>query len=457
MKALILCLFLSLSFAARASAPFGINLSFFELLRSCALPLHDPEEGLKARRDLFRAAHSKISISYYAFDEDFQNYEFLALVSEAADRGVKVEIIFDSWTSKISLVTLAYLESKNVEIKYFNPPRRLRNVLRINNRKHDKYMVVDDDFILVGGRNLKDGYFRRSEVDEFSYFDMDAVFRGESAREGERYFQGRWGSRWVEKALKGSYRNEDALRRIEEKVEKAREFLDHTHPAPRLLYEMSPEEAFQISHELKNEIIEEDCRSSVFYSPDPQRAAGQNLERTYIQLVNAASDSIDIVNPYVVLTKRMSRALKTAVKRGVRVRIITNSLQTNDEPLAQAAYLNDRKSLIKAGIEIYEFFDELWTLHSKVALFDERVALIGSFNLDPRSARLNSEVFLTSSDPEAVSGIAQHIEATRAYTKRIGKDGRPDGVPYKHPHTTRKQRIRNKVLQVIAPFIRWLI
>ncbi len=407
---------------------------------SCIRVLADVNEDLEVRKKLIRMAKSEILISYYyAIARDEKSLYFLALLKEAVARGVKVKIILDDLETKVSADAREFLKDSGIELRFYNE-LNLKHLPRFDRRMHDKFAITDRQFLMVGGRNISDRYFNSDIEAKHTFYDIDELFYGKVAEDAGVYFDQRWDSSWV-----------NVKTRV---IPERKDYEDFKNKVAAAYAEMNTSgelSTIVTSAEMKIQA----CEVSKFYANDPQtKRRDRSLENIYIDEIKSAQVSIDLQNPYGIFTSRFKRAIKDALKRGVQVRVITNSLESNDLLLAQSAYLNLRPRLMRWGTRVFEFLHRQ-TLHSKIAIFDQKKIIVGSFNLDPRSARLNSLNIVVTDDPSAVNPIRAYFAATLDLASEIGSDGIPEGADERHPGTTFGRRLVNSIYRyTIAPLLR---
>ena len=170
-------------------------------------------------------------------------------------------------------------------------------------------------------------------------------------------------------------------------------------------------------------------------------------------MLDGAQERVIIESPYLVPTKRFTESLQSALQRGVHVRILTNSLSSTDNIWPQAAYVGKRRWFVQQGVELWEYFGEE-SLHSKTAVFDDKVAVVGSYNLDPRSANLNTELIVVIDDPAWAKVLTASMDAHLEQSAPINLNGRPHGFDHKFPNVSRKKIWKLRFARIIAPFIR---
>jgi phosphatidylserine/phosphatidylglycerophosphate/cardiolipin synthase-like enzyme len=218
---------------------------------------------------------------------------------------------------------------------------------------------------------------------------------------------------------------------------------------------------------------------------DDEADAGETVVDGLLGLMRNAREDVLVVSAYFVPGAQMMDEFRQLRARGVRVRILTNSLASNDAPAAHAGYARYRKDLLAMGVELYEMrADQEGTiggmgstaglggggsksgasrasLHTKAVFLDGRLAVIGSMNLDLRSQRQNSEVGLVIRSASLVRLASRQVEATLASgAYRVGTDGlgglvwrAPPGASFKDAHTEPEASLKLRALVgLIAPF-----
>ncbi len=196
-----------------------------------------------------------------------------------------------------------------------------------------------------------------------------------------------------------------------------------------------------------------------FISQDPEvlnnRRHDTLTERLAEILTNAETEA-NIITPYLIPTERLMGIFKQLQTRGIKVRIITNSLQSTDNLFAQAGYRAAKKELISLGIEIYEY-NGPDTVHAKTAVVDGKVALIGTFNIDPRSAHLNREIGIKitdSNDNKIVNDLTRTIENFRNRSTLVGKDGVEIVKADEFKGVNKKKKLALKIINLLLPVIK---
>jgi putative cardiolipin synthase len=293
---------------------------------------------------------------------------------------------------------LADLQDEGVQIRVYHPIT-LRHPLWLFTRMHEKVIVVDGRRYIAGGRNLAGAYFGMAK---FNYVDRDVYVDGPSAAEAQKHFENLWSSGDVAelhvRVLPIEKRHAD--RELDERLRGVTFVRDWSAGQPDV--------------------------PGVHFLHDP--VEGENGERVGTQLeeiIAGAKKSIVIESPYVVPSKSLLDLLIAKVREGVSVQIVTNSLRSADGVLAQAAYLRYRRRVARAGIDIREFKGPD-SLHAKSIVIDDHIALVGSYNIDPRSENLNNEMMCMADDADTAHALLASIDEHIRNAWQVDVDGRTD-------------------------------
>lgn len=399
-----------------------------------ALLQHGPA-ALLARAVLADLASASIDVQYYIYEDDLTGILVTQHLLEAADRGVRVRLLLDDNNLRGSDFGLKLLSSHpQVEIRVFNPyrvrARWMRPVelalrfRRLQRRMHNKIFVVDGVTGIFGGRNIGDTYFDEGDTSNFADFDVFVAGQliGEACASFEQYWnhplavpvESLTSAEVSVSALAAGRRDLgrrlEAAGDIEERYDRARARLTEVieDPDERLTW-------------ARAEFVAD--------SPDkldPDQPSSSPVLDRLVALWDGAESEVLIESAYFVPRRRGARFIMEQARQGVRTRLLTNSLAANDVTPVHVGYAKYRRRLLKAGIELYEFQraavpgnDELpiagrgrsdASLHAKVAVFDRKVTWVGSFNLDPRSAELNTELAIIIHSEELSRQAAGLIE-----------------------------------------------
>ena len=407
------------------------------------------EQALRARAWLADHAQRSIEVQYFIWSTDNVGILAAEALLRAAERGVKVRVIVDDLLIDApdkSLLALA--KHPNIDIRIYNPVhhvgtpfyKRALNVVTdfrgVNQRMHNKTFIVDGEVGITGGRNMAAEYFDYNR--DYNFRDRDALLLGEAVKTMLESFEAFWASPLaipVEHRFDGL-----GLMRKNVKVDDAevpqvyRELHDyarapeHFAPEVRAAIDATPQAFDRVAKAL--------VWGEVEFIHDVPGKNGQVLSlggggassAALAKLVEGAKREIVIQSPYLVLSDQARELFKRALARGVRVRIHTNSLASTDNLQAFSGYRNQRRSLLKMGLKIYEFKPDsasrqalmsrvsppavppVFALHAKSMVVDNEVAVIGTFNLDPRSQNLNTEVGVVVRNARVARQVQTAIE-----------------------------------------------
>ncbi|HJV59711.1 MAG TPA: phospholipase D family protein [Albitalea sp.] len=410
------------------------------------------ESAFNARIALARRATRSLDVQYYLVADDETGRGFLRELRDAAQRGVRVRLLVDDLhAGRADRLLKGLAAYPNVQVRLFNPlPVRgestvmrllfsLHEFKRVNHRMHNKLFVADNTFAIVGGRNVADEYFMNSP--EGNFLDMDVLAIGPVVRELSAVFDSYWNSR-------RAYAIEELLAGLP--AQGARDHFDAAvQAASGRLGEHQRDMAGNSSllRQLdRGTLTLVHAPARVLADSPDKAAAGQaapagTVAQQTLTLLASARDEVRIVSPYFIPGARgleIVRALGSS-EPNTRMTLLTNSLGSTDEPLAYAAYASYRRDLLKAGVRIHELSPTLsrdstglsylqpavGRLHTKMLTVDRRWLFIGSMNLDPRSANVNTETGIVIDSPELarqVNRVLAHGIASGAYRLRLGSD-----------------------------------
>lgn len=401
------------------------------------LLINEGREAFAVRTALAEVAEVSIDAQYFLWAADAVGTILLSSLVRAADRGVRVRLLVDDLYVKGRDSGIAGLDAHpNIEIRLYNPfrgrnrlslGRRLDFLLefgRLNHRMHNKLFVVDNQMAVVGGRNIADAYFG---VDpELNFRDMDAAVAGPVVRDLSAGFDAYWNSRTSVpiSALRGPPSTR-AVNRVYERLT--------ARTAQRLAsfpYRLETDGA-RILERVKtlagtlswapSRVVWADPESG----PEGSNAGASSAVALELgSLTDATRFELVTQSPYFIPGSDLSKVRQLRA-RGVGTHVLTNSLASTDEPPAYAVYARDRRRLLEQGVELYEVRPDaasrqLYTadaagphrlaLHAKVAVFDRRTVYIGSFNLDPRSRAINTEIALVVNSAPLAEALLALLE-----------------------------------------------
>ena len=388
--------------------------------------LNTEEDALQCRFDLINGATTEILISYYIIKDDETGFAIMsALIDARLNRGVRVKVLMDGSASSVGKYTAGYLIERGIEVKEFYL-ERAAGVRRYYHRLHDKLLLVDANQMIVGGRNIKNPYFELDPKDNFKDRDVyvESPTGGAVAR---THFYFMWNARRLTSKVKYRKPNASQTKAIEQAIISAKTKLaDHcgiecTRAADWSDGLVETEIPVVFIHDLF--LIKKGKK----YYDSWQKDLGST--EALINLIQHAENHITLENPYIVPTKKWQRALETAAARGVKIRLLTNSIKSNDVLVSQAAYMNRRKKLLRLGIEIWEYQGPKH-FHAKTATIDDCISIIGSYNIHNPSERFNSEVAVCLYDERIAQMHRANIDEYMKEAVKIGLNNKPIAASY---------------------------
>lgn len=428
-------------------------------------PLANPHDAFAARILLAQVAERTLDIQYYIWRGDMTGTLLFEALHAAADRGVRVRLLLDdNNTSRLDATLSALNSHPNIEIRLFNPFRyrwmRLLDFMvdfpRINRRMHNKSFTADSQVTIVGGRNIGDEYF--AATGNLAFADLDVIAMGPVVRELSQEFDRYWSSplSWPADRIlppANPQRIEElaiAAGRVEQKPAAAT-YLEAVRQAPfiRLL----------LAGELNLE-----WAVTRMVSDDPKKILGRAKPERMItfqlrEAIGEPTTDVELVSPYFVPTAAGVDAFAALVRQGVRIQVLTNSLKATDVAPVHAGYAKRRKALLKAGVRLFElqskapksredkktgpFGSSGSSLHAKTFSVDRSRIFIGSFNFDPRSAELNTELGFVIESPTLAGRIEDAFRefiARNAYEVKLSEKGRLYWVEKRNGKTIRHDK-----------------
>jgi putative cardiolipin synthase len=404
------------------------------------------QEAFLARAALAEAAERTLDLQYYIVAQDASATLLLYRALRAAQRGVRVRLLIDDIYAVGRDFDLAALATHpNVQIRVFNPftyrgPFGLSRLFewlgdgdRLNRRMHNKLWIADNAVAVIGGRNLGDAYFNVGTDNDFA--DLDVLAAGPVVQAMSNSFDAYWNSASATPVgafldtPPGAEHLEQALSRMAANAERFRasayaQALRVSGIGPLLRAGRFP-------------LVS--AHASVFDTGVPAPAAkgatdaARPVAVAIRQLVEGAQHEAMLISPYFIPSARGVEFLCGLVKRGVHVRVLTNSLASTDVPVVHAGYARYRPGLLACGVELHEMrprssksgktragLSSGASLHAKAVMVDGRSVLIGSMNLDPRSRLSNSEIAVLIESPILAQQIGALFEEATSPEQAFG-------------------------------------
>ncbi len=447
-------------------------------------------EALLARAWLADHARHSIEVQYFIWSTDNIGILATEALLRAADRGVRVRVIVDDLLIDAPDKTLlALARHPYIDIRIYNPKnsvgipahKRVLNVVSdfrgVNQRMHDKTFIVDGKAAITGGRNMADEYYDYNN--EYNFRDRDALLLGDVVKTMQASFEKFWDSELCAKVeelydgiglmQKHVRVDDDDIKRVYSDLHNYAKSPDNFSPEVRAAIDAAPAAFARLAQQVV-------WGKVVFISDRPGKNdrrlrldGGGTTTTALAQLVEAARDHIVIQSPYLVLSDQAMALFQKTTVRGVRVRISTNSLASTDNLQAFSGYRNQRKKLLKMGLSIYEYKPDpdvqrhlmqrspvaqdkppVFAIHAKTLVVDSKIVYIGTFNFDPRSENLNTEVGVIIHNEALARAVEAAIETDmQAGNSWNAASDQPDQyVPF-----TKRSRARFWQLMPIKPLL----
>lgn len=388
--------------------------------------------ALHTRLAMFREAKKNIIISTFDIREGKSTDDTFAALIDAADRGVKVQILVDGLYGMLHMngktIFQAAGSHPNIEIRFYNEPNFLKP-WTINGRLHDKYVVADDSLLLMGGRNMFDYFIGDDSRGSIGYdrevllYSKKPVQKDGAIPQVLSYFKRVWDSSDCKTVFKGDPRKEKTkseikylsrrYRSIQKKLSPKTDWVKQTVPVKKASFVTNP---VHIGNK----------EPYVWY--------------TMQQLMLTAEKDVTIQTPYAVFSKDMYQGMEELTGKVPNVEMLVNSTAVGDNFIASSDYTRNRSKILKTGPRVYEFFGD-HSCHGKSIAIDGRLSVIGSYNFDMRSTYLDTETMLVLDSPELNRELRTHMEKLKEQSLEINKKEQyilKQGVTKKEPEGSKK-------------------
>jgi putative cardiolipin synthase len=416
--------------------------------RSGVYPLADGRNAFAARVLLAQTAERTLDVQYYIWHNDMTGTLLFAALREAAERGVRVRLLLDDNNTQGLDSLLAALDAHpHIEVRLFNPfvIRSVRalgyltDFSRANRRMHNKSFTVDSQVTIVGGRNVGDEYF--GAADDVLFADLDVMAIGPVVTEVSKDFDRYWNSN-------SSYPVTGFLRSVDKvALDALSAAAAGIERSPRALAYTRALRGSTFAQDLLEQRLDFEWTVARVVSDDPAKGLGLEAPRTLVinklkKTMGEPVSELNLVSPYFVPTDAGTDAFVALANSGVKVRVLTNSLEATDVAAVHAGYAKHRKSLLEAGVSLYELRSltqasarrrvlglkgsSASSLHSKTFSVDRSRVFVGSFNFDPRSASVNTEMGFVIDSPVLARRIFAAFDErmpAEAYEVRLSPEG----------------------------------
>lgn len=413
--------------------------------RTGVLLLSDGLDAFAARAMASRRAGRSLDLQYYIWNDDLTGRLLARELHAAAERGVRVRLLLDDLNAHgLDPKWLALDAHPDIEIRLYNPFRNregiwrlvemVQRVFSINHRMHNKAWIADGRLAIVGGRNIGEEYFAADP--QVNFRDLDLLLFGPAVAQASTIFDGFWNSDAVVPIDTLHHMTASELQRAvagferEAGLERATPYLERVVSSRGMVdYHARALEPFWTDRLL----VASD-------PPHKQRTdRDQWLLAHLLPMLEGANESALLISPYFVPGEGGTAGMVELARRGVEVGVATNSLAANDVPAVHSGYMRYREPLLRGGVQLHELRAETThenaglfgssgaSLHTKAFVVDDRLGFVGSFNLDPRSANLNTEMGVLFDDPDIARAVRAEYERLvapeQSYRVHLADDG----------------------------------
>lgn len=409
--------------------------------------LSNPRDAFAARVLLAQKAQRTIDVQYYIWKKDVTGTLMLETISDAAERGVRVRLLLDdNGIAGLDDALIALSTLDNVQVRIFNPftNRRfkwlgyLTDFSRVNRRMHNKSFTVDNSVTIIGGRNIGDDYF--GATSGILKQDLDLAAVGEVVAHVSTDFDKYWAS-------ESAYPINDIVQSRASTNYTTAEFIPEQGVNPARDDYIKAIKASTFIEEVINQELSFEWVRTKMISDDPIKGMGiankeQLLMHKLVKVIGQAESTLLLISPYFVPTEEGVKAFTELAAKGVSISVLTNSMQATDVLPVHAGYAKHRKALLLAGVKLYElrldlhsdnskqsnlgpFGSSASSLHAKTFAVDSNRLFVGSFNFDPRSMHINTELGFVIESPKLTQQLENEFHqqvSGVAYQVRLNED-----------------------------------
>ncbi len=377
-------------------------------------------DSLYYRVQMIREAQKSIELEFFIFDLDRSSQIITSELIKKAKEGVQVRILvdFSAPVFKLAPAFAKYLSSQGVKVKYYNTVPLYR-IVSSQHRSHRKLLIADDKKMITGGRNIANDYFDLGE--NYNFIDSDILIEGDIVKTARVGFDEYFNSDLSE--------NPDFDEATAEESEDTKKFF------------ATDENVLSTFEQVKNaadtNLAKYKCNKVVFVTDPPAHGESRRLVfKSLVEVAQAAQQEIIIESPYFVLRDGGFDVLRALTDRGVHLEVLTNALHATDAVYAVGSILLRFFQIRDLKIDFWVMSgerpaeasklgrSERWGLHAKRAVIDKRHVLVGTYNIDPRSANLNSELLLICKDsPELAEAVLKSFKSRQEKAAQVFSNG----------------------------------
>ncbi len=418
-------------------------------------PIVTGANAFASRSILTSMATRTIDAQYYIWHDDQAGQLMLKDLWDAAERGVIVRLLLDDFNNnaKFDQHLLRFASHPNIAVRIINPLmyRKFQTLNfvtglpRINRRMHNKSMIFDKQITIIGGRNIGDEYLSNDKNSQFA--DLDVLLIGKVVADIDNSFASYWSAPISFDIQTLATLDKGETTDFLEGLDKLRVDEKNNSKSSLDVYKAAIEDS-SIDTDLINKRVPFRWTDMQFLSDDVGKLtktvpADTNLVHQLRTLLGSPTKRLTIISSYFVPTKDGVNTLVALAEAGIDIKILTNSFDATDVTAVHSGYSQWRPNLLRAGVKIYELKstaseekreNKLWkarsqsstSLHAKTFAVDDYQVFIGSYNVDPRSANINTEMGVIINDDELAKqlhGALSDDLLSQAYEVKLLENG----------------------------------
>lgn len=407
--------------------------------------IEDNEEALKIRLKMIADAKEKVVLSTFDFRPDNAGKDMLSALLDAGDRGVQVEIFMDGFNAAVQMEGNEYFYAlsshPNIKIIIYNKINLLTPWNGLG-RMHDKYVIVDDSIYILGGRNTF-GYFL-GDYQGHKNYDRDVLVYNTGSKDSSIYQVKDYYEKITSMDCCSLFHDKESLGKRND-VKKAREELEKRYEGLIEKYKGFLDKPYNYkANTLETNAIHLLSNPTTLYSKEPTVFYG------LMELAKGAKEEVRIHTPYIICNDYMYQELTEV---GSKTTVMTNSAENNGNFFGSIDYLKHKPDVIDTGVTIKEYEGGI-SYHGKSMTIDDDIAIVGSFNLDLRSAYIDTELMLVIDSKDVNKQLKSNMEKYEEKAATVLNETEyseiPDGMTMK-PLSNKKKNIKTW----LGPVMNW--
>ena len=398
--------------------------------------IEDNEEALRIRLKMIADAKGSIILSTFDFRSDNAGKDMLSALLNAAERGVKVEIFADGFNSMIRMEKNEYFYAlsshPNIKITIYNQVNLLKPWNGMG-RMHDKYVIIDESAYILGGRNTF-GYFLGNYPGHKNY-DRDVLVYNTGSEESSLYQVKAYYEKISSQDCCAVFHDDESLAEKKD-VKKARQELVERYAGVQEKYKGFLDEPYDyVKNTFDTNTINLLSNPTNLYSKEPVVYYG------LMELAKQAKKEVKIHTPYIICNDYMYEGLTSV---GDKTTIMTNSAENNGNLFGAVDYLKYKGKIIDTGVQIKEYEGGI-SYHGKSITIDDDIAIVGSFNMDMRSAYIDTELMLVINSKDVTAQLKSNMEEYEKQAATVKNETEysyvPEGMEMK-PLSNKKKNVK---------------